>query len=266
MRLYFVLNQTLVTELCAYLAVCTAKGNNKIPQNGLYSWFKSSALGKSGNIGSSWPSAVGKFTAKPTRGTVTTVTTTGFGSKGPVRAVQGTTASSYAFGNILTDRYTICSITRYTGGNRRRILTGSRANWLHGHWNGGAGIAHYDGWIGSSGNQMKSPDDWVIMCGTSQSVLVHGKKIVTRNNHIAGNQNVVINAGAQSGEKSDWAVAEIITWNRGLSEKELQAANNYLHTVIGGNRAHNGLGRLDNAMGACLDCSIHNFILIGHLL
>lgn len=36
----------------------------------------------------------------------------------------------------------ICSISRYTGRYRRRILLGSRSNWLHGHWGGRAGVAH----------------------------------------------------------------------------------------------------------------------------
>ena len=216
-----------------YLAVCTA-AVDKVPQNGLYSWYKSNDLGKGSNVGSNWPSAVGKFTAKPTKGSVKTVISTGHGATGAMWAVQGATSSSYTFGDILTSQYTICSITRYTGGSRNRILTGSRANWLHGHWNGGAGIAHYDGWVGASSNQMKNKDDWVIMCGTSNAVLLHGKKVGTRGSNVAGNQNVVINAGAQSGEKSDWAVAEIITWNRKLSEAEMQSASVYLHKLIDG--------------------------------
>ena len=215
------------------MTACTTT-SSLIAKDGLYAWYKSSELATTGNGGSKWISSVGKFIAQPTRGTVTTVTSTGHGATGAVRAVQGSTASSYEFGNILTSQYTICSITRYTGGSRNRILTGSRANWLHGHWNGGAGIAHYDGWVGASSNQMKNKDDWVIMCGTSNAVLLHGKKVGTRGSNVAGNQNVVINAGAQSGEKSDWAVAEIITWDRKLSESEMQDATAYLRKLLDG--------------------------------
>ena len=220
-------------KLHSYLPACGA-AQNLLPQNGIYAWYKSSNLGKSGNGGAKWASSVGKFLAKPTKGTVQTVTSTGFGAAGPVRAVQGSTSSSYTFGEILSDKYTICSLTRYTGGSRRRILTGSRSNWLHGHWNGGAGIAHYDGWIGSSKNQMKTVDDWVILCGSSNTVLLHGKKMGTRNSNVPGKQSVVINAGPQGGETSDWMVAEIITWNRALSEKEMQDATAYLQKFLDG--------------------------------
>lgn len=208
-----------------------------VAKTGLFAWFKSSELGTSGNGGSKWVSTVGKFIAKPTKGTVKTVTTTGNGAKGQVRAVTGTTASSYNFGgNILADKYTICSLTRYTGGARNRILTGTRSNWLHGHWANRAGVAHYDGWLGGAPtDRVGNKDDWVVLCGTSQKIILHGKVVASRGNHVAGSQGVAINTG----ENSDWAVAEIITWNRVLSDKEMQDATVYLQKVLdGGSHAH----------------------------
>lgn len=205
-----------------------------VPEKGLVAWFKSSELGTTGNGGNKWVSAVGKFTAKPISGTVQTVTSTGHGAKGPVRMVTGSTAAAYTFGNILADHYTICSLTRYTGKSRSRVLQGTRSNWLHGHWSGRAGVAHYDGWIGGYGKRVNPADNWVLLCGTSQTVLLNGKKIGTRKNHIKGGQSVSINSGRYGNEKSDFGVAEVITWNRALSEKEMQDASTYLQNILDG--------------------------------
>ena len=198
-----------------------------VPTDGLYSWFKSSDL----KDGTNWVSAVGDFVAKPLSGSVEVTATTGNLAEGEVVAVSGTTASSYTFGgDILHSKYTICSLTRYNGDTRRRILTGTRSNWLHGHWNSGAGVAYYEGWMGASSGQVDDLE-WVVLCGTSTSILLHGETVATRSNEIAGDQGVVINSGVAV-ETSDWMVAEVITWDRALSEAEMQAASAYLRAIL----------------------------------
>ena len=165
-------------------------------------------------------STVGDFTAQPTSGTVQTVTSTGHGASGKVRAVTGDTSSAYTFGDILAEKYTICSLTRYTGSNKERILTGSRTNWLHGHWGRTAGVAYNDGWLGELENRVTPIDDWVVLCGHSQALFLRGKKVATRSDQIAGNQAVLINAGHFLPEKSDWAVAEVIKrWATGRAAR-----------------------------------------------
>lgn len=209
-----------------------------MPRNGLVAWYKSSELGQSGNGAANWKSSVGSFVAKPTKGSVKTVTTLGNGAKGYVRMATGTTATAYTFGDILTDHYTICSMTRYTGSYKKRILTGTKTNWLHGHWSGRAGVAYYGGWVGSS-NSRKSLEDWVVLCGTSKTILLDGKQVASRGKSVSGTQGVVINTGLHgASEASDWGVAEVITWNRELSTKEMQDASAYLATVLSGRSAH----------------------------
>ena len=215
-------------------AAAAAAAASMVPQKGLVAWYKSSALGQDGNGGAEWASSVGSFVAKPLAGTVETVTTTGNGVKGLVRMVTGTTATSYTFGEILKNHYTICSITRYTGSHKLRILQGTRTNWLHGHWGGAAGVAHYEGWLGQKTSRLTNVDDWVVLCGTSQRLMLDGKTVATRSDHIPGSQAVVINAGTHHGdsEKSDWGVAEVIAWDRALSEKEMKDASAYLKQIL----------------------------------
>ena len=211
-----------------------AAAASKVPQSGLIAWYKSSALGQTGNGGTKWASSVGSLVAKPLAGTVETVTTTGNGANGLVRMVTGATTASYTFGDILKDQYTICSMTRYTGSHKTRILQGSKNNWLHGHHDGGAGVAHYGGWLGQQSTRLTNVDDWVVLCGTSKILMLDGKTVATRSNHIPGNQGVVINSGGYGHEKSDWGVAEVIAWNRALSEKEMQDASAYLKQILDG--------------------------------
>ena len=205
-----------------------------IPLPGLYSWYKSKDLGKGDNVGNNWVSVVGTFTAKPTSGSVKTVKTTGHGATSPLWAVQGDTKAKYTFGKILTDEFTICSLTRYTGGARQRILNGDRSNWLHGHHGGKAGASYHVGWVGGYTSRMKDRDDWVNLCGTTNALVLDGKTVGTRGDNILGNQNVVINQGQFATESSDWMVAEVITWDRKLSETEMKQVTGYLKTIIDG--------------------------------
>merc|ERR1712127_398027 len=56
----------------------------------------------------------------------------GHGATSEVLALSGSTSSAIAFGAVIKSEFTVCSVTRYTGGTKRRILQGSSRNWVHG--------------------------------------------------------------------------------------------------------------------------------------
>ena len=72
----------------------------------------------------------------------------GHGAKGDVSFIFGSTQSRlYWPEDSIPEAFTICSITRYTGGAERRILQATDLNWVHGHWDSGhIGVAYYDYW------------------------------------------------------------------------------------------------------------------------
>ena len=73
------------------------------------------------------------------------------------------------------------------------------------------------------------------MCGSSRVLFLDGSGVVgRRNDHVPGNQAVVINTGKYAREKSDWAVAEVMTWDRELEEEEMRRASKYLRQVLNG--------------------------------
>ena len=159
--------------------------------------------------------------------------TSGHGSYADIPALEGTTTSSISFGNIIENEYTVCSITRYTGNNKQRILQGD-PTWAHGHHDGKAGVIYYHPVTLTSWQNNVSPDtDWVVMCATNSGLnvaLVNGENMWhnTDSNNGNGNISVYINGGATPNELSDFAIVELAVWNRGLTETEMRAVSNYM--------------------------------------
>jgi hypothetical protein len=137
----------------------------------------------------------------------------------------------------------ICTVTRYTSALaqfRQRIFQPHLANvnWLHGHWSGYSGVAFYSGWLttGLSTTATK----WVSTCSsydTGSGVYtldVNGRPYTSA---LAGmmmpdalsiNGNVYVDA-----EWSAFGVAEFLTWNRALTDTELNEVQNYLTSKYG---------------------------------
>ena len=151
-------------------------------------------------------------------------------------ALSGTTSSAIAFGAVIKSEFTVCSVTRYTGGTKGRILVGSPANWLHGHYYGHAGVAWYvDGWKTADQNNVSPDTNWVVMCGSnagSQLKLVNGVDVGTAAGG-TGDQSLFINAGAHRQESSDFAIAELVVWPRGLTDEEMRRASDHLMNRMG---------------------------------
>ena len=144
--------------------------------------------------------------------------------------------SGYDFGSVIPPTHTVCSITRYSGPHKKRLLQSRKANnWLHGHHNGHAGVAYYNGWL-TSDQRHKDVSDWVVLCGTNGAQRAFDGFSSGAPANIASQSTapvkftetipLYINNGWD--EKSDFAVMEVITWDRVLSEAEMVATVDYL--------------------------------------
>ena len=133
----------------------------QIPMNGLHAWFESR------NAGATWPSTVGSLVGEVVGGQVEVKTESGHGADAPVRALHGGTTAKFDFGLALPgDTWTLCTVSRYTGTTRGRIIIGT-GNFLHGHHHGKRGVAHYSGWV-TTAVSVGVMDDWLVMCGTNR--------------------------------------------------------------------------------------------------
>ena len=206
-------------------------GPEPADKSSMVAWFKSE------DAGSAWKSAVGSWQARVT-GSVTKKVEAGHGATYPVVYLAGDTNTGIDFGQIMKPDFTICSVTRYLGGANQRILQHNQPNWLHGHWNGAVGVAHYNHWVTSPHRtpwQHPGLTGWLVMCGSSTGVVFRGKE--RRNDgetaalKSSGDAHLYINL--HSGEKSDFGVMEVIVWNRALSEAEMWTSMEYLNSKLG---------------------------------
>jgi hypothetical protein len=85
----------------------------------------------------------------------------------------------------LSNDFTICSLTRYTGGANKRVLAGLVCNWLHGHFENKRGVSHFNGWRTLESSR-GTVTDWLVMCGQNSA----SSSTATPNN-IIGDGNIL---------------------------------------------------------------------------
>eukprot|EP00964_Phaeocystis_antarctica_P093435 scaffold60281_cov79-Phaeocystis_antarctica.AAC.1 len=169
----------------------------------------------------------------------------GHGATSEVLALSGTTSSVISFGAVIQSEFTVCSVTRYTVDtvNSQVILQGgtvigeARPSWVHGHYYGKAGVAFYGlgQWKTSPQGPVSPITNWVVMCGTnagSQLKLVNGVDVGTATGGTGG-VSLFVNAGYYRLFKSEFAIAEVAVWPRGLTSAEMRRVSDHLMSRMG---------------------------------
>ena len=165
---------------------------------------------------------------------VSKTSATGNGTTINTPYIYGSTTATLTFptGSIPTN-FTICAITRYTGGANQRILQATGLNWFHGHWQGKS-ACYYSQWMT---NEFASNTDtnWKLTCGknsgaTPNNILVNNSGIGTSSGGYGGTV-LTINAG-QSGEVSNWALAQVIIWDQVLTNTELATVSSFMYNSL----------------------------------
>jgi hypothetical protein len=194
------------------------------------------------------------FTATVTGAPVVTSTSNpalnGSTLQSSIPVVQGTPSDSIVFpASAMPDNYTLFTVARYNegiNGTYRRIFDGTDANWLSGFHGGGtpngkSGIAfHGEAGTSSADTSWMTPYisihnfDWVI--STDQENLYRSNGTTRSYEGYSGGTGpgqLTINAGASTDERSDFQVADIITFGRELNEEEYRAVEVYLSGEYG---------------------------------
>ena len=112
---------------------------------------------------------------------------------------------------------------------------GGQGDWLHGHWSGNAGVACYPGWKTTHLGNVSPDTDWVVMCGTnagSQLKLVNGVDVGTATGGTGGT-SLFVNGGYYRLFKSEFAIAEVAVWPRGLTSAEMRRVSDHLMSRMG---------------------------------
>ena len=153
-----------------------------------------------------------------------------------LKCVYGGVNSSITWpATILPSTYTMFHITRWNGGNKRRIIQSAKGdNWLSGFWNGQAGVAYHSGWVTvSSGAGTNNGDKWIL--STDQNNLYRSQGIDRTVGAAGGpsfvNLGINVPGSAGGGETSDWACAAVIVYNRTLSLNEMITVESWLNSI-----------------------------------
>jgi len=142
--------------------------------------------------------------------------------------LTGTTSTTIVWPTgILPSTFTLFHYTRYApSGTKRRIFAGDTKNWLNGFYNGSRGIAYHNGWIGGVSSST-CPDDWVLSASTATTYRANKSLIGTSGAGSPNYDRLTINSGIY-GQTSDWMCAEVLVYNRILTDDEVRQAEDYL--------------------------------------
>ena len=177
------------------------------------------------------PEVRGFFRDAISGGTITKGSASGNGATSSVAYIAGSTDSTLTWpSGSIPANFTICSVTRYTGGTSRRILNGT-SNWLHGHWNGLRGVCHYDGWK-TNPVGVGTLNNWLVCCGknsgsTPNNILIDSVASGTATGGTS-NQQLFVNAGGNYGETTDFQLSYLIIWDQILTDAEMLTTSNAL--------------------------------------
>jgi hypothetical protein len=125
--------------------------------------------------------------------------------------------------------YTMFYVARYDGPTKRRIFDGVDNNWLSGFWGGKTGVAHHKGWLTQGATSVHGPHAWVIATDAPNKFRTFGEDRVINKDVYNSTSQITVNMGANyEGESSDWAIKEVIFYNRLLNLNEIARVEAYL--------------------------------------
>ncbi len=186
--------------------------------NGLVGWYKGEAWN-----GTSWPDLSGNGNdCTETRGTI---------NKSD-RYIYGGTGDGIRFpGGILPEDYTLFHVARYNGSIKGRIFDGTAGNWLSGFHSNKTGVAYHGYWL-TTNSATNFPRDEILISADQRNIYRGNGIDLKINSGTSQSQTIGINYGSRNGidgnEQSDWAVWEVIVYNRELSLEEIETIENYL--------------------------------------
>ena len=126
------------------------------------------------------------------------------------------------------DVYTMFYVARYNGSNKARIFDGTNNNWLSGFHGGKTGIAHHNGWLTDTASK-HGPHAWIIGTDAPNKFRTFGEDRVVNKSVYNTTSQITVNMGQfYLTESSEWAIKEVIFYNRLLTLNEIAKVESYL--------------------------------------
>ncbi len=156
--------------------------------------------------------------------------------------IQTTAASQQHLANTtnFSTPNTVLYVSRQTGGTNARMLTSTNDNWLMGYWSGYKQQAYFNGWIyGPAAPGTLSDTTWHLFSstqsGAASSFYENGTALVSGSTAgVTGPNGLQVGCyAAAASECSDGQFAEVIVFNRVLSDNERNRVEAYLNQKWG---------------------------------
>ena len=125
--------------------------------------------------------------------------------------------------------YTFIHLAKYNNGVKQRIFQGVTNDWASGFINGKAGVAFHNGYITQSASDLYNYR-WVVSSDQRNKYRAQSVDFTTGTAGSPGFGRIGLNYGLKTAEYSTWAVAEVLVYNRILTDAELASVENYLRT------------------------------------
>jgi len=133
--------------------------------------------------------------------------------------LTGTTITKFTLPASLYDRsYTVFTVSKYNGTNKKRIFTSSAGDWYSGHNAGMSGVAKHDDVLTEEVDRYGS--GWVVSCDQRDLYRANG----TRLSGFDYEQGLPTDMGVNIsvGNESEFAIGEIVVFSRELSTSEIE--------------------------------------------
>jgi hypothetical protein len=158
--------------------------------------------------------------------------------------VKGISTTKITFPETLAGSaaISVCTVSRHRDTVSARVFSSPDTDFAHGHISGVSGLVRYNLQnLGPSPSQAAMPlQNWLHACsavtaGVSHSVFINGVKVTSggaaQTAVTALPSQIAINVNPVSGgSPSNFGAAQLMAWNRALSDDELLAASTYLAT------------------------------------
>ena len=146
--------------------------------------------------------------------------------------VTGTTADGLKFPAAVLGTggaYTLLYVGKYNGATKGRIFDATTNNWLSTWWATRVGVAHHNGWMTAHEAGVLPNGSTELVQGTDSMGIyrLNGVDRKTAEPGAAKPTQITINSGETS-ERSDWAMKEVIFYNRVLTLDEIKQVEKYL--------------------------------------
>jgi len=163
------------------------------------------------------------------------------GNSKTFKTLQGATTDRITLADLPTN-YTLFHVARYNNGTKGRLITASSVNWLSGFYNGASGVSHHNWWMTPESGVISDSNKWLLSSDQLKNYRANGKDVTYNYDATPNGQYWVNYASTSSGfginnspynDNSDWQVADVIVFNRQLSNGETRAMERYLTRVYG---------------------------------